>query len=50
MVTARYERHGATSLQSAADGAITFQIDAQGEIMAVQRFRRSNGRYWHSKL
>lgn len=49
VVTARYHQHGAIALNSANDGAITFKVDAAGEIAAVQRFRQSNGRYWHSK-
>ncbi len=48
-VTARYLEHGSKMLGSADDGALTFRFNATGEIISLQRFRHSAGRYWHQK-
>ncbi len=48
-VTARYLAHGSDMLDSADTGALTFRLNAAGDVIAAQRFRHSAGRYWHLK-
>ncbi len=48
-VVQRYQAQRAKVASTAENGAMTFRINAAGEVMSIEHFRPAQRRYWHSK-